>query len=66
MPLREGRRQTRHEGTHQTQREAEGEVEGWARIVSDATSSMRCEVATRLATHASAFSGAGAECSRVL
>ena len=50
---------------------AEGEGEGgrcenwYAGIVNGVTSSTRCEVAARLATHVSAFAGATAECSRV-
>ena len=38
---------------------------GYVGIVSDAPSSAKCEAPARLATHASAFAGAVAECSRV-
>ena len=47
--------------------EAEGHAahKWYVGIVSNVTSSVRCEVAARLATHASAFAGAVAECLRV-
>ena len=57
------------EGTHQARREAEGEAEGRAvrervRWDRERRSSARCEAAARLATRASTFAGAAAECSR--
>ena len=57
------------QGAHQCKVEDEAEgmlcINRYVGIMSDVTSSVRCKVAARLATHASAFAGAVAECSRV-